>query len=122
MEKYNGYLLTLSPYWLQLNKKLKKEAEARGERFKIDKLRRNIEMDEYDLMHWRRSLEEREALLRDISWYKPLFYLSILIYIIIISPALIRQKQYCSTYIEINPDFILVFSVSEPFSTSTEHN
>lgn len=54
---------------MQLNKKLKKEAEARGEVFKIDKLRRNIEMDEYDLIHWRRSLEEREALIRDISWY-----------------------------------------------------
>lgn len=26
-------------------------------------------MDEYDLMHWRRSFEEREALIRDISWY-----------------------------------------------------
>ncbi|KAI3933484.1 hypothetical protein MKX01_022063 [Papaver californicum] len=30
-------------------------------------LRRNIEMDEYDLIHWRRSFEERKALLRDIS-------------------------------------------------------
>lgn len=37
--------------------------------YKIDKLRRNHEMDEYDLVHWRRSVEEREALLRDISWY-----------------------------------------------------
>lgn len=26
-------------------------------------------MDEYDYMHWRRSFEEREALIRDISWY-----------------------------------------------------
>lgn len=26
-------------------------------------------MDEYDFIHWRRSLEEREALLRDISRY-----------------------------------------------------
>jgi hypothetical protein len=43
------------------------EAKARGEGYKIDKLRRNIEMDEYDFLHWRRSLEEREALLRDIS-------------------------------------------------------
>lgn len=54
----------------QLNNKLKKEAAARGEQFKIEKLRRNIEMDEYDFMHWRRSLEEREALLRDISCRK----------------------------------------------------
>lgn len=54
----------------QLNNKLKREAEERGEEFKIDKLRRNIEMDEYDLMHWRRSLEEREALIRDISCRK----------------------------------------------------
>lgn len=54
---------------MQLNKKLKKEAEERGEEYKVPKLRRNVEMDEYDLMHWRRSLEEREALIRDISWY-----------------------------------------------------
>jgi len=54
---------------MQLNNKLKKEAEARGDEFKVEKLRRNIEMDEYDLMHWRRSLEEKEALIRDISWY-----------------------------------------------------
>ncbi|KAM7254286.1 hypothetical protein ACFE04_028996 [Oxalis oulophora] len=47
--------------------KLRKEATERGEVYKVTKLRRNIEMDEYDLMHWRRSLEEREALLRDIS-------------------------------------------------------
>jgi len=56
-------------FLLQLNNKLKKEAEARGAEFKVDKLRRNIEMDEYDLMHWRRSLEEKEALIRYISWY-----------------------------------------------------
>lgn len=56
----------------QMNKQLKKEAEAKGEEFKVDKLRRNIEMDEYDLMHWRRSLEEREALIRDISCRKAL--------------------------------------------------
>ncbi|URE14691.1 hypothetical protein MUK42_12397 [Musa troglodytarum] len=51
----------------QLNNKLKKEAADRGEEYKIPKLRRNVEMDEYDLMHWRRSLEERETLIRDIS-------------------------------------------------------
>ncbi|KZV24851.1 hypothetical protein F511_14734 [Dorcoceras hygrometricum] len=51
----------------QLHNKLRKEAEERGETYKITKLRRNEEMDEYDLIHWRRSLEEREALLRDIS-------------------------------------------------------
>lgn len=51
----------------QLNNKLKKEAKERGEEYKVTKLRRNIEMDEYDFLHWRRSLEEREALLRDIS-------------------------------------------------------
>ncbi|GAV68251.1 hypothetical protein CFOL_v3_11754 [Cephalotus follicularis] len=47
--------------------KLRREAKERGEEYKIFKLRRNIEMDEYDLIHWRRSFEEREALLRDIS-------------------------------------------------------
>ncbi|KAL2242933.1 protein PLASTID TRANSCRIPTIONALLY ACTIVE 10 [Sesamum indicum] len=51
----------------QLHSKLRKEAEGRGEAYKITKLRRNEEMDEYDLIHWRRSFEEREALLRDIS-------------------------------------------------------
>ncbi|WOK96583.1 protein PLASTID TRANSCRIPTIONALLY ACTIVE 10 [Canna indica] len=51
----------------QLNNKLKKEAKDRGEEYEVPKLRRNVEMDEYDLMHWRRSLEEREALIRDIS-------------------------------------------------------
>lgn len=54
---------------MQLNNKLKKEAKERGEEYKVTKLRRNIEMDEYDFLHWRRSVEEREALLRDISWY-----------------------------------------------------
>ena len=52
---------------MQYHNKLMMEAKARGEGYKIDKLRRNIEMDEYDALHWRRSLEEREALLRDIS-------------------------------------------------------
>ncbi|PIA51343.1 hypothetical protein AQUCO_01100280v1 [Aquilegia coerulea] len=51
----------------QLNNKLKREAKERGEEFKISNLRRNIEMDDYDFIHWRRSYEEREALLRDIS-------------------------------------------------------
>ncbi|CAJ1975023.1 unnamed protein product [Sphenostylis stenocarpa] len=52
--------------------KLGKEAAERGEKYKIKKLRRNIEMDEYDYMHWRRSFEEREALIRDISCRKAL--------------------------------------------------
>ncbi|TXG51316.1 hypothetical protein EZV62_023840 [Acer yangbiense] len=47
--------------------KLSREAKERGEEYKISKLRRNIEMDDYDFIHWRRSFEEREALLRDIS-------------------------------------------------------
>ncbi|KAK9278837.1 hypothetical protein L1049_028416 [Liquidambar formosana] len=51
----------------ELHNKLRSEAIERGERYKITKLRRNIEMDEYDLIHWRRSVEEREALIRDIS-------------------------------------------------------
>ncbi|XP_074278694.1 protein PLASTID TRANSCRIPTIONALLY ACTIVE 10 [Silene latifolia] len=51
----------------QHHNRLEKEAEERGEEYKVAKLRRNIEMDEYDLIHWRRSFEEREALLRDIS-------------------------------------------------------
>lgn len=51
----------------QYHNQMKKEAEDRGEKYKVTKLRRNIEMDEYDLIHWRRSFEEREALLRDIS-------------------------------------------------------
>ncbi|RLN22156.1 protein PLASTID TRANSCRIPTIONALLY ACTIVE 10 [Panicum miliaceum] len=56
----------------QLIKKLKKEAEERGEQYKVGKLRRNREMDEYDLMQWRRSFEEREALIRDICCRKAL--------------------------------------------------
>ncbi|CAO2167402.1 unnamed protein product [Urochloa humidicola] len=52
--------------------KLKKEAEERGEEYKVEKLRRNKEMDEYDLMQWRRSFEEREALIRDICCRKAL--------------------------------------------------
>nr|GMC69945.1 protein PLASTID TRANSCRIPTIONALLY ACTIVE 10 [Ipomoea batatas] len=52
--------------------KMSKEAKERGERYQITKLRRNVEMDEYDFIHWRRSLEEREALLRDISCRKAL--------------------------------------------------
>lgn len=53
---------------MQMIKKLKKEAEERGEEYKVGKLRRNKEMDEYDLMQWCRSFEEREALIRDICW------------------------------------------------------
>lgn len=53
----------------QLHNKLRKETEAEGETYKITKLRRNEEMDEYDLIHWHRSFEERETVLRDISWY-----------------------------------------------------
>ncbi|KAM7483428.1 hypothetical protein LguiB_008011 [Lonicera macranthoides] len=51
----------------QHHNKLRKEAKERGEKFKVTKMRRNEEMDEYDLIHWRRSFEEREALIRDIS-------------------------------------------------------
>lgn len=56
----------------ELHKKLWKEAKDRGEDYKITTLKRNIEMDEYDFMHWRRSFEEREALIRDISCRKTL--------------------------------------------------
>ncbi|PON85312.1 Polyribonucleotide nucleotidyltransferase [Trema orientale] len=51
----------------QLRNKQKREAEERGEEYKVTNMRRNDEMDEYDLLHWRRSFEEREALIRDIS-------------------------------------------------------
>lgn len=67
-------------FFLQHISRLKKEARERGEEYKVTKLRRNLEMDEYDFIHWRRSLEEREALLRDISWYlftTPLYELSV---------------------------------------------
>ncbi|XP_031271860.1 protein PLASTID TRANSCRIPTIONALLY ACTIVE 10 [Pistacia vera] len=47
--------------------RLRREATERGEDYKISMLRRNTEMDEYDFIHWRRSFEEREALIRDIS-------------------------------------------------------
>ncbi|KAL6182577.1 hypothetical protein ACLB2K_043996 [Fragaria x ananassa] len=56
----------------QLRNTLRKETEERGEEYKVTKMRRNIEMDEYDFLHWRRSLEEREALIRDISCRKAL--------------------------------------------------
>lgn len=56
-------------FLLQLRNTLRRETEERGEEYKVTKMRRNIEMDEYDFLHWRRSLEEREALIRDISWY-----------------------------------------------------
>ncbi|KAM6594586.1 hypothetical protein CsatA_002289 [Cannabis sativa] len=51
----------------QLRNKQKMEAEERGEEYKVTNMRRNDEMDEYDLLHWRRSFEEREALIRDMS-------------------------------------------------------
>ncbi|KAK6261898.1 hypothetical protein QUC31_007714 [Theobroma cacao] len=51
----------------ELHNKLRSEAKERGEEYKISKFRRNIEMDEYDFIHWRRSFEEREVLIRDIS-------------------------------------------------------
>ncbi|MED6108701.1 Protein PLASTID TRANSCRIPTIONALLY ACTIVE 10 [Stylosanthes scabra] len=54
------------------HKKQFEEAKARGEEYEVSKLRRHHEMDEYDAMHWRRSFEEREALLRDISCRKAL--------------------------------------------------
>lgn len=50
--------------------KLREEAKERGEKYEVTQMRRNIEMDEYDLIHWRRSFEEREALFRDISCRK----------------------------------------------------
>ncbi|KAB2609166.1 hypothetical protein D8674_012334 [Pyrus ussuriensis x Pyrus communis] len=56
----------------QLRNALKKEAEERGEEYKVTNMRRNDEMDEYDFLHWRRSFEEREALIRDISCRKAL--------------------------------------------------
>lgn len=56
----------------QLRNSLRRETEERGEEYKVTKMRRNIEMDEYDFLHWRRSLEEREALIRDISCRKAL--------------------------------------------------
>lgn len=56
----------------QYHNDLRRAAQEKGKKYKIDKLRRNIEMDEYDLLHWRRSYEEREALLRDISCRKAL--------------------------------------------------
>lgn len=51
----------------QFHNKLREEAKQRGEMYKVTQLRRNIEMDDYDFVHWRRSFEEREALIRDIS-------------------------------------------------------
>ncbi|KAM0982270.1 hypothetical protein TB2_014896 [Malus domestica] len=56
----------------QLRNALKKESEERGEEYKVTNMRRNDEMDEYDFLHWRRSFEEREALIRDISCRKAL--------------------------------------------------
>ncbi|PKA62327.1 hypothetical protein AXF42_Ash016119 [Apostasia shenzhenica] len=73
---YEDALLPKMILAMQLNRKLKKQAEERGEEFGQLKLRRNYEMDEYDLTHWRRSLEEREALIRDIITNTLLYLLS----------------------------------------------
>ncbi|KAK3040606.1 hypothetical protein RJ639_026927, partial [Escallonia herrerae] len=51
----------------QHHNELRREARERGEKYKVTQMRRTMEMDEYDLIHWRRSYEEREALIRDIS-------------------------------------------------------
>ncbi|CAL9030830.1 unnamed protein product [Prunus brigantina] len=56
----------------ELRNRQRREAKERGEEFKITNMRRNDEMDEYDFLHWRRSFEEREALIRDISCRKAL--------------------------------------------------
>lgn len=71
-------ILLLFIFRMQLRNKAKKEAEERGEEYKVTKMRRNNEMDEYDLIHWRRSFEERQALIRDISWYFFFVYISML--------------------------------------------
>lgn len=68
-EKNTDFIYFFVYVCLQLRDALKKEAEERGEEYKVTNMRRNDEMDEYDFLHWRRSLEEREALIRDISWY-----------------------------------------------------
>ncbi|XP_057861898.1 protein PLASTID TRANSCRIPTIONALLY ACTIVE 10 isoform X2 [Cryptomeria japonica] len=47
--------------------KLKKESKAQGKMFEVPTLRREKQMDEFDAMHKQRSIEEREALIRDIS-------------------------------------------------------
>ncbi|PQP98060.1 protein PLASTID TRANSCRIPTIONALLY ACTIVE 10 [Prunus yedoensis var. nudiflora] len=56
----------------ELRNRLRREAKERGEEYKVTNMRRNDEMDEYDFLHWRRSFEEREALIRDISCRKAL--------------------------------------------------
>lgn len=45
--------------------RLQEEAKAQGTRFVHPKLRRQKQMDELDEMHKRRSIEQREALIRD---------------------------------------------------------
>lgn len=45
--------------------RLREEAEAQGTKFVSPKLRRQKQMDELDEMHKRRSIEQREALIRD---------------------------------------------------------
>ncbi|KAI5329585.1 hypothetical protein L3X38_028982 [Prunus dulcis] len=55
-----------------LRNRLRREAKERGVEYKVTNMRRNDEMDEYDFLHWRRSFEEREALIRDISCRKAL--------------------------------------------------
>ncbi|XP_048329831.2 protein PLASTID TRANSCRIPTIONALLY ACTIVE 10 isoform X3 [Ziziphus jujuba] len=68
MDKPFFYLILLfGSFVKQHRKRLIIEAKERGEEYKITKMRRNDEMDEYDFLHWRRSFEEREALIRDIS-------------------------------------------------------
>ncbi|KAI5329594.1 hypothetical protein L3X38_028991 [Prunus dulcis] len=56
----------------ELRNRLRREAKERGVEYKVTNMRRNDEMDEYDFLHWRRSFEEREALIRDISCRKAL--------------------------------------------------
>ncbi|ONI08049.1 hypothetical protein PRUPE_5G155500 [Prunus persica] len=56
----------------ELRNRLRREAKERGEEYRVTNMRRNDEMDEYDFLHWRRSVEEREALIRDISCRKAL--------------------------------------------------
>lgn len=52
-------------------------------------------MDEYDFLHWRRSLEEREALIRDISWYCKKFYMFLMLCNFIYIQVLHSLFYYC---------------------------
>ncbi|VVA21783.1 PREDICTED: PLASTID TRANSCRIPTIONALLY [Prunus dulcis] len=56
----------------ELRNRLRREAKERGEEYRVTNMRRNDEMDEYDFLHWRRSFEETEALIRDTSCRKAL--------------------------------------------------